>query len=566
MNRTTLFALLTLCALAYATVRAQGYSDVLVVVNSNSTISQDVATYFKAQRSIPTQNICSIWMPTTEEIDSTTYAGILQQIKVYMQSNSLTTSIKYIVTTQGVPLKVRRSSGVFSLQSNAGSFDSDLCLLNSSLEAQIGKNGPVSNPYGFANAHFTRSSTYSNVYLVTRLAGYSYSDIVGLIDRARQPYKSAGTFVFDLDITRGSALLNQNMITARNVLRNRGYNTYLDSTTTFVTNQTNVLGYVSWGSNDANWSSYTSEAKPCFNWSAKALGDTYVSSSGRSFEDSTFVEPTIGWQSMVADLIHEQGVTGTKGYVWEPYSGAMTRVDYLYERWTNAQSYNLAETYYMASAYMGWMDVIIGDPKATFAGDGHMPVELVSFSGALRGGEIVLSWKTATESNNHGFDVQKRVGGVWKSLGFVQGMGTVSTPQYYRFNDRDVRGDNTYRLMQIDRDGTVSSSAVINVAGQVQNGFVLTQNYPNPCINTTSVAYTLPEEGAVSISVYSVTGQEIARLVPGETRGTGTHVAFWNGTDLSGAPVAAGRYIYRMQVTRGENQVFSDSKILTIVR
>jgi len=362
MKRTTP-PLIALTALLWILqLHAQTYNDVLVIVNSNSAISQNVGTYFSAQRSLPAVNLCQLAMPTTDEIDSLTFAGILTQIKDYIHANGLSSSINYIVTTQGVPLKVRRSSVVFSTSSNASSFDSDLCLMNSQLEAYIGKNGSITNPYAFTSLRFSRSSTFSNIYLVTRLAGYSYSDIVGLIDRAKQPYISSGQFVFDVDITRGANILNNRMNTARNTLANRGHKVYFDSSSVFVTEKTSVLGYVSWGSNDANWTSYTQKAQPHFNWSAKALAETYVSSSGRSFSDSSFIEPTIGWQSIVADRVREAD-TGVKRYVWQPYSSAMARVVYLFDRWRVCRGYFLAVSFYAASACLSWMDVIICDPK-----------------------------------------------------------------------------------------------------------------------------------------------------------------------------------------------------------
>jgi uncharacterized protein (TIGR03790 family) len=565
MRTLTLFAFIIVLMGGNSGLKAQSYNDVLVIVNSNSTMSQDVAAYFKTQRSIPNVNICSVAMPTTDEIDSASYVTIVNSIKNYISSNGLSNSINYIVTTQGVPLKVRRSSSVFSTMSNASSFDSDLCLMNSSLEAQMGKAGYATNPYAYSTARFSRSSTFSNIYLVTRLAGYTYSDIVGLIDRARQPYMSAGQFVFDVDVVKGANALNIRMNTAKNTLRGRGFNVMFDSSAAYVVNQDRVLGYTSWGSNDANWSSYTQKAQPHFNWSAKALAEWYVSSSGRSFSDSNFVEPTIGWQAMSGDLVHE-GVTGVKGYVWEPYSTAMARVDYLFERWTNATGYTLAESYYIASACIGWMDVVIGDPKATFAGQGHLPVELVAFGGTMRNTEIHLHWKTATEVNNYGFEVQKQVAGEWNTLGFVAGNGTSNAANNYSFIDNSVRDENMYRLRQIDRDGTTSYSNIIRVSGFDPQGFQLAQNYPNPFSGTTSVAFTIPVEANVSVRIFTVTGEELTSLLTGETLTAGTHTIPWTGTDAIGNTLPAGMYLCRMTASQGQGPAFTDTKLMSLVR
>jgi uncharacterized protein (TIGR03790 family) len=219
-----------------------------------------------------------------------------------------------------------------------------------------------------------------------------------LINKATQPYISSGTFVFDRDPSKSLYSIDQNIATASATIAAKGYNTLLDSDVTYVCDMTHVLGYVSWGSNDANWANYTQKANPHFNFSAKALAETYVSSSGRSFVDSNFVEPTIGWQSMIADLIGPNGVTGAKGYVFEPYTLAMANVNVLFDRWTGGK--NLAESFYSASYCLGWMDVVIGDPKSKFAINGHLPVELTAFKGQFVNRKIKLEWQTATELNN----------------------------------------------------------------------------------------------------------------------------------------------------------------------
>jgi uncharacterized protein (TIGR03790 family) len=152
----TILMTVLLTTIGYAQTRT--YSDVLVLSNSNSSISRQVASYFKAQRAVPDINMCEFAMPTTDEIDSLQFVNIAATIKNYMVSNGLTTTIQYIVTTQGVPLKVRRSSSVFSLISNAASFDSELTLLQSNYEGRIGLNGTHMNPYYQKTTTFSRAA------------------------------------------------------------------------------------------------------------------------------------------------------------------------------------------------------------------------------------------------------------------------------------------------------------------------------------------------------------------------------------------------------------------------
>jgi hypothetical protein len=131
-----------------------------------------------------------------------------------------------------------------------------------------------------------------------------------------------------------------------------GYDTILDETDRFVNEESGVLGYASWGSNDAN---DTNHAISGFAWVPGALAETFVSTSARSFT----APPAYG-QSLIADLIAE-GVTGAKGYVFEPFLSAIARPDILFDRYL--RGFNLADSYYMSSRFMSWMDVVVGDPK-----------------------------------------------------------------------------------------------------------------------------------------------------------------------------------------------------------
>jgi uncharacterized protein (TIGR03790 family) len=502
------------------------YNDVLVLVNANSTLSVNVANYFRAQRGIPGQNICSISMPLTEQIDDAGFVSICVSIKNYLTANGLTSTINYIVTTQGVPLKVRRLGSVFSSTSTSSSFDSEIGLLNSGMESSIAGAGPASNPYGYANTHFSRSTAFNNIYLVTRLAGYCYADITGLIDRAVQPYHSGGRFVFDGDPAHNlSSSLNQQLDVARDLLQSRGFTVLHDKTSLFLTDQTDVLGYVSFGSNDPSWSLYSWKAQPRMQWSAKALAETFVSSSGRSFCDSTFIEPTIGWQSLVADLIHENGVTGVKGYVFEPYSSAMAKPSVLFDRWTNG--YNLAESYSAASSFVSWMDVIVGDPKSLFAADGHLPVQLIAFSGCYRNATVALTWKTATEMNNAGFEVQRRRGQEWTLLGFVPGCGTANIEHSYSFTDNAPGSENLYRLKQIDRDGTSSYSPELAVLATRESvPTAIHPNYPNPVIagGETVCSFTLSAPSTVRVVLYDANGRVVETVMGASPLDRGTHM------------------------------------------
>lgn len=86
----------------------------------------------------------------------------------------------------------------------------------------------------------------------------------------------------------------------------------------------------------------------------------------------------------------------------------------------------------------------------------------------------------------------------------------------------------------------------------VPTDFVLEQNYPNPFNPTTQIRYGLPVESRVTLTVYNVMGQEVARLVDG-VQNAGFHDVSWNGTSTSGSLVSSGVYFYKLEATgKGE--------------
>jgi uncharacterized protein (TIGR03790 family) len=141
------------------------------------------------------------------------------------------------------------------------------------------------------------------------------------------------------------------------VLTNRGIPVELDLTTTFIGSRSNLLGYFSWGSNDErSWGGndfYSTNAYLSLYFAPGAVSDTAVSTSARTFL------PTSGGQSLMVDLI-AHGLTGAKGYTDEPLLQGIASPTIVFDRYTSG--YTLAESFYAASHFISWEDVVIGDP------------------------------------------------------------------------------------------------------------------------------------------------------------------------------------------------------------
>ena len=77
--------------------------------------------------------------------------------------------------------------------------------------------------------------------------------------------------------------------------------------------------------------------------------------------------------------------------------------------------------------------------------------------------------------------------------------------------------------------------------------FDLVQNHPNPFNPSTTINFSVPEESVISIKVYDLSGRHVNTLLNASRIHVGHHQVIWDGTDFSGATVAAGIYIYALQ-------------------
>ena len=174
-----------------------------------------------------------------------------------------------------------------------------------------------------------------------------------------------------------------------------------------------------------------------------------------------------------------------------------------------------------------------------------VPVELTSFTTSTNGKEVILNWSTATETNNSGFEVERKQNNSgWARIGFVEGHGTTTEPKNYSYID-DIDGINVnllaYRLKQIDYDGSFEYSDVVYIDNLSPTDFVLHQNFPNPFNPSTKIKFSVRELSFITIKIYDVLGSEVATLV-NEEKPVGTYELSWSAANLP-----SGVYLYRLQ-------------------
>ena len=225
-----------------------------------------------------------------------------------------------------------------------------------------------------------------------------------------------------------------------------------------------------------------------------------------------------------------------------------------YKFWLSTISQEVTE--YTAN-YISGSGVFISLGSATVEFANVVPVELVSFTAKVYDSKVTLSWQTATEVNNSGFEIERSSDKKdWMMLGFVEGSGNSETPNSYSFIDNNLSGGTKfyYRLKQTDNNGSFEYSNVIEVDAMPVN-YALFQNSPNPFNPSTTIRYQLPSESKVIVKLYDILGNEVSTLV-NEVKQPGVYEVELNAQNL-----ASGTYIYRL-VSGG----FSETRKMVLLR
>jgi hypothetical protein len=173
-----------------------------------------------------------------------------------------------------------------------------------------------------------------------------------------------------------------------------------------------------------------------------------------------------------------------------------------------------------------------------------VPVELLSFKNQVISNSVNLSWTTATETNNYGFEILRSVPPNKNAvkIGFIKGNGTSTEINKYEFSDNNLNdGNYKYQLIQIDFDGTRKQIAETNAEIVNPNHFVLFQNYPNPFNPTTKIEFNLHKGADFKLVVYNIMG-EIVYTIKRHNAEQGKHEIVFDGKKFSN-----GVYYYQLR-------------------
>ncbi len=179
------------------------------------------------------------------------------------------------------------------------------------------------------------------------------------------------------------------------------------------------------------------------------------------------------------------------------------------------------------------------------------PVELIHFDATCANDDVMLSWITASETENDYFQVERsRDGRSFEAIGIIEGYGTSSERQVYEYTDEKVKGRTIYyRLKQVDLGGTYEYSQIISIdnCGSKQ---VVVDTYPNP----TNGELTLQLEemsDKVEVSILNITGKLLQVLSLNTKNG-------YLNTELDMTAYVKGTYLIRI---RGNEEVYTKKVI-----
>lgn len=139
------------------------------------------------------------------------------------------------------------------------------------------------------------------------------------------------------------------------------------------------------------------------------------------------------------------------------------------------------------------------------------PIELTSFEYRLNANDLQLTWHTASETDNAGFEIERSENGLkFNTVGWVDGKGTTLEPQTYYYDDKNLREGKTYyyRLRQVDYDGQFEFSPMVTVTVGGKGSFV-SEFYPSPADGAAKLDFIATESANWSMVLLDISGKEL---------------------------------------------------------
>ncbi|MFZ4620330.1 MAG: T9SS type A sorting domain-containing protein [Bacteroidota bacterium] len=453
------------------------------------------------------------------------YNGGIVNINKYFIPSSTTSNSSVVNIASGGTLSIN-SNGTADFSkttqtiTGAGSF-----VLNSGGTINIGAAAgldPSSGPVQTTTQTFSTGANYNFVGTSAQVIGSAFPQTVNNMivnNAAGLTLTNSTTVTGTLTLTNGNVTLGTNDLTASTIGGTPGTTKHLVTTSTGVV-KSSIAANGSFSFPVAfDASSYNpvtialaggdptetfsvrvaNGVSPSADNNATAVQKTWMISEATAGSNNATL--TIQWAGT------EEGGSFTRGTsaVW--HHNGSNWVNVSGGTFGGSDPYTLATT----TAVTSFSPFIVGN-------DGALPVELSSFTAKATQRSAELKWSTATENNNHGFEVERNSGNGWTKASFISGAGNSNSAKSYSYVDANLAsGTYQYRLKQINNDGSFKYAGAVETVevGVAAKVFGLSDNYPNPFNPSTSIEFTVAKEGLTTLKVYNMIGQEVASLYNG---------------------------------------------------
>lgn len=348
-----------------------GYSDVLLIVSSRSNDSLEVSKYFIEQRGI--EHVVEVYLPGGRNpIKFTEFVEqIVNPIKLYLNDSNAT--INYLVTTMGIPIRTDETMYPPSSWYNASSIDSELALVGSQNETYMGYLGNIPNPYsnssafmdglypdGFSGAYPVFSRELYDMFLVTRLDGFTVDDVKGLIDRSaninKQARDSGNALLMDT-----SGYFGWEVREANKTLINLGLNVTINDSSS--SNPSAVIPNIPYYNVSYvefyQYNSFDPNGLPNISWINGGIAGPRFSWAGKEVDESYAGNVN----ALGADLIR-MGATMVHADSEEPFTSGSYYGEVLAHNFAHGHYY--ADIMWNAIPHLSYAATIFADPKACY--------------------------------------------------------------------------------------------------------------------------------------------------------------------------------------------------------
>jgi hypothetical protein len=187
-----------------------------------------------------------------------------------------------------------------------------------------------------------------------------------------------------------------------------------------------------------------------------------------------------------------------------------------------------------------------------------VPVNLLYFTGNKLGNINKLNWTTLTEQNNIGFELQRSAdGNNFSKIGFINAAnnGNSNNSNSYQFIDEQpLKGNNYYRLKQMDKDGKFNLSNIVLLKGNSIAELTITEVYPNPVKNNITIKIHSPKAEKANVVITDATGKVILQQNCALTQGV-------NNIKMQMSSIAKGNYLLKVICASG-----CESKTIKVIK